>query len=333
MRVLQSFRSGRETTNPYLLQLVASLPEPVEVATFSWRAALLGDWQVFHLHWPEVLLRGTSPAKTAARRFLFALLLLRVRLTGRVIVRTMHNESAHEAQAPLDRLLTRRAERATTVWIRLNPFTVPPTTAPVVTILHGDYARWYADHVVGDRVRGRVLYFGLVRAYKGVEDLIDAFRAQPDPELSLTIAGRPADASLARQLGLRAAGDPRIRLALDYLGDAELATELGRSELVVLPYRRMHNSGATILALSLGRPVLVPANDVTRALRAEVGERWVQLFEGELDADDLTRALQAVRAIAADQRPDLGARDWDAIGRQHRDAYRLALDTRVGRRA
>ncbi len=63
--------------------------------------------------------------------------------------------------------------------------------------------------------------------------------------------------------------------ALGFAPDADLVREISMSEMVVLPYRFMHNSGAVLLALSLDRPVLVPDNEVNRLLEIEVGSDWV----------------------------------------------------------
>ncbi|MBM4515638.1 hypothetical protein GS432_01345 [Rhodococcus hoagii] len=61
----------------------------------------------------------------------------------------------------------------------------------------------------------------------------------------------------------------RVSSALGFAPDADLVREISMSEMVVLPYRFMHNSGAVLLALSLDRPVLVPDNEVNRCSRSK----------------------------------------------------------------
>jgi glycosyltransferase involved in cell wall biosynthesis len=168
-------------------------------------------------------------------------------------------------------------------------------------------------------------FVGLVRRYKGVESLIEAFRADDDPDLTLRIAGKPSTDELAQTVRSMAGGDPRISFLLRFLDDAELVQEITGSQLVVLPYRFMHNSGATLAALSLDRPVLVPDTDVNRLLAHEVGEQWVLRFEGDLDVADLRAALAATSPEALTGHPDLTARDWDQVGTAHADAYRRAI--------
>lgn len=330
--VLQSFPTPRETTNPYLAQLVRSAADGVTMRGFSWRTALFGRYDVLHLHWPEVLLRGTSRPRTALRRALFAAVLLRTRLSRIPVVRTLHNAQAHEAGPLAERLLVDLSQRWTTLWIRLNPSSTSPSSAPARTILHGHYTDWLAAHPQDDPVPGRLLYFGLVREYKGVEHLISTFALVPGSGLTLDVVGRPYTEALRRSLTEAAEGDERVTLQLEHVDDAALAREVGAAELVVLPYREMHNSGALLLALSLGRPALVPSSEVTAALAAEVGDDWVLTFDGDLEPADLDRALRRVRRPRTPA-PDLSHRDWDTVAEAHKQAYLDAIAAVRPRRA
>ena len=95
-----------------------------------------------------------------------------------------------------------------------------------------------------------VLFFGLVRQYKGVEDLLAAFRDLPDEGASLRVVGYPEDAALGRSVTEQAAADSRIGVRLECVDDETLAAEISAAQVVVLPYRHLHNSGAALLALN-----------------------------------------------------------------------------------
>ena len=328
MRVLQSFPEGRATTNPYLVQLDRGLREHLQVDGFSWWRALTAQYDVFHVHWPEILLQGRTPTRALARRLLFAILLTRLRLRHTAVVRTLHNLRSHEEKSPTDRRLLRAFDRHTTLWIRLNPFTPLPAGALERTIAHGEYRGWYAGHACPPTIPGRLLYFGLIRPYKGIDTLIESFTAQTDAAESsatLRIVGQPHTPELARTLGALAAGDPRIEFRLGYASDETLAHEIGEAELVVLPYQEMHNSGAALLALSLDRPILVPHNAVTEALANEVGSDWVLTYPGALSPQALTDALAAARFLRPTARPDLSARTWETGVAGHVEAYECAV--------
>ena len=331
VRVMQSFRTPRPTTNPYIVMLDQALAaEPgIEHSRFTWRRALLGRLDVMHFHWPEVLLEGDRAWKRWGKRQLFRLMLLRASLTRTVLVRTVHNlELPSGLDAPTARLLL-ALERRTRMRILLNERTRPAWESATVVIPHGHYVDWFAatprvpasPHTLG--------FAGLVRAYKGVESLVAAFeRTAPDrPGLRLRISGRPTSSALRTELESLAASDDRITLDLRFLDEDAFATAIMGAGGIVLPYRHMHNSGAALAALSLSRPVLVPRNEVNTDLAAEVGDGWVYQYDDDLDADDLRRFDDALAASRAPS-PDLGARDWGTVGEQHARAYRDALGTR-----
>jgi beta-1,4-mannosyltransferase len=325
--VLQSFPEPRVTTNPYVVMLRSALDDlpGVRVLTFSWRRALTARYDVVHAHWPEIWVSGQSPLKKLARQFLFVLFLLRLRVTRTPLVRTVHNLELPSGISRREVALLRWAERWTTLRIRINDATELDDSTPVATIVHGHYRGWYAPHPRRPRQRGRLAFVGQVRRYKGVDRLVEAFRDVPDADLSLRIAGRPTSDELAGQLRAAATEDPRISLQLDFLSDAELVAEISEAELVVLPYREMHNSGGALAALSVGTPVLVPDNEVNRRLAEEVGPGWVFSYAGPLTGAALTDAVAQLRAAPPAAEPDLSRREWDDAGRAHEAAYRRAV--------
>ncbi|MDQ1734501.1 MAG: beta,4-mannosyltransferase [Pseudonocardiales bacterium] len=270
------------------------------------------------------MLRGANPVKSWLRRLAFASLLLRLRLGRRALVRTMHNLHPHEQGPRTERWLIGLSERWTTLWIRLNDGEHRPGNVPMVTIAHGDYRDWYAGFEVPESCRGTLLYFGLVRTYKGVDQLLSAFADCADQSLTLRIMGKADAGPLRDAIEAAQTEDGRITAQLNHLSDAEVAREVGRAELVVLPYRDMFNSGTLVLALSLGRPVLVPSGEVTSALADEVGADWIIRYSGALTPEVLINALVTIRRQEPGRAPDLSRRTWDRVGAQHVSAYRTA---------
>lgn len=321
----QSFPRPRPTTNPYLVMLGDSLraTEGVELRFFSWRSALLGHYDVFHVHWPEILVAGRTPARALVRQLLTLLLLLKLRCTRTPIVRTLHNVRRPEGISRQERAILALLERQTRLVILLNTTTVPPPDVPSEVILHGHYRDWFADDDKPPAQPGRLAYFGLIRRYKGVDGLLRAFAELPG-DYHLDVAGKPSSEELAVTLSELAAADSRVSLQLNYLADAELVRVACQAELVVLPYREMHNSGGALTALSLDRPVLVPDNEVNRRLSEEVGEGWVHTYAGGLSAEQLAATLARVRISHLSARPDLSAREWQQTGPQHLAAYHRA---------
>jgi beta-1,4-mannosyltransferase len=323
--VLQSGGPPHARRNPYITQLLASLPESAVPLYFSWRRALVGRYDVLHVHWPDAALGGRTPLRAAVRSALWALVLLRLRWQRRALVRTLHDVEPYEPASWPQRWLLPLFDRWTTMWITLTEHTAPPRPAPVALVRHGHYRDWYADAPREDRIRGRLLHFGLLRRYKGTEALLGVFAQLPDERVTLRIVGYPRDDGVAAAVERARRDDPRVTARLEYVSDAELAREVSRSQLVVLPFDRVTNSGSLILALSLGRPVLVPATPITEEIADEVGSDWVLTYDPPLDPGALTRALAATEAPQHES-PDLSRRDWPAIGNEHAAAFARARD-------
>lgn len=320
--VMFSAEAIRPSTNPYLVELMAALPDDVEPVTFSRRRALIGPVDVLHVHWPETLFRRRDALRTLAASVLLVLCLTVMRLRGVRTVRTVHNESPHEAPRGAEGWLLRLMDRWTDELVLLNRHTRFDRDLPRTVVPLGEHTSTYARCAVPAPAVGRALHFGLIRPYKGIDTLVRVFRALDDDGASLHITGPVKDAGVLGEVERLVAGDHRIVVRAGFVPDDVLVREIGEAHLVVLPYRRMHNSGAALLALSLGRPVLVPDNDVNRDLAAETGPGWVRTYAGELD----TTALAAALAEPLPAGPvRFRGRSWPEIGAAHAAVYHRAV--------
>lgn len=311
-------------TTRYVVQLVEGAPAEVEFIFFSWWSAFFSRFDVFHVHWPEYLVRGRNPLVHLVRATLFSLLMLRLRLAGIPIVRTAHNLFPHEPGTVIERALLHLCDKQTTLFIRLNSATDMQGRNNVVTILHGHYKDRFAHIAAPASIPGRALYFGLIRPYKGVEDLLKVFSSIGNKDISLRVVGKPFD-SLGELVEHACGQDSRVSSLLRFVEDDVLVHEIGLSQMVVLPYKEMHNSGALLVALSLARPVLVPLSESNRLMAEEVGYDWLLTYEGEITSEILEQALmKTARAERADA-PNLKGRDWAVIGELHYQAYLQAM--------
>lgn len=302
-------------------QVVDEAPADVLHLPFSWGRALLGRYDLVHAHWPEYLARHRLPPLRVGKRILFDLWVRRLTVRRTPVVRTLHNLEPHQAGDPAEAALLERFDRLTAMRIRLNPFTPAPGPQPTVTIPHGHYVDRFAKLSRPEMLPGRLLLVGSLKPYKGVDRLVAEFSAHDDPSLTLRIVGRPMTPGLADALASAAASDARISHRLGLVPDAAMVEEMARAELVVLPYREMHNSGVVLLALSIGRPVLVPDNDVNRWLADETGPRWVHRFDPPFTMAAVVDALASSRRRPDDACPTLIDRDWETVARRHAEAY------------
>jgi glycosyltransferase involved in cell wall biosynthesis len=164
-----------------------------------------------------------------------------------------------------------------------------------------------------------VLCFGLMRPYKGIDVLLDAWRGIEDAEL--WIAGMPRmDIS-----HLRASAPANVRFVPRFITDSELPAYFQRADLVVLPYREIDQSGVLFTALAFGKPLLLsdvggfPEVASTGAARivpsGDAGTLRAALTE--LLGDPAALADMSSRAREAAE----GKYSWDAIAGQTLDLY------------
>lgn len=316
-------------TTKFVVQLVEGKHPETRYLFFSWWTAMFGKYDVFHVHWPEQLVRAKNPLTQKVKQFLFKLFMMRVKISRIAIVRTLHNLHPHEAGDGREADLLHQLDEATDLSIRLNEAT-PMDVSKGMTILHGHYIGRYPEAEASSCQVGRLLYFGLIRPYKGVERLVEVFQGMHDHDLSLRIVGRPTP-ELGALVRAACSGDERITSRLEFVADAVLAEEIYKSELVVLPYKEMHNSGAILVALSLARPVLAPRSSTNELLADEVGPGWVNMFDGELTEAILREALAQVRSARRSDLPQMGNRDWHVVGERHHLAYQQAVQNRLRR--
>ncbi|WP_417216888.1 glycosyltransferase [Arthrobacter sp.] len=298
----------------------------LDLLRFSWKTAFVETYDVIHFHWPEALLDGSTWFRRRGKELAFALLLLRIRLKRIAVVRTVHNLDLPQGLSFVRKQLITKCDDMTTLQISINPTTPHKPDLPQRLIPHGHYRDWFADVPRSEQVRGRIAFTGLIRRYKGVENLLDCFMhtAGGHPDLSLSVTGKPSSQDLENVVRNAAATDNRIRFSFGYVAEESLVAAITEAELVVLPYQHMHNSGSALAALSVQRPVLIPRNETNELLSLEVGAGWVYLYEGQLSAQDLTSTLADLRRRTPTKAPDLSARGWGTAGVQHRYAFREA---------
>jgi glycosyltransferase involved in cell wall biosynthesis len=107
----------------------------------------------------------------------------------------------------------------------------------------------------------RLLYLGVVRPFKGVEDLVTAFSALDRNQANrfrLSVVGETWEGWTAPDKAIARSPHADLIERVDrYVTDAELASYFQRADAVVLPYHRSSSSGPLQIAMSAGLPVVV----------------------------------------------------------------------------
>lgn len=331
IRMVSSPASGQPDSNPTVDMLLDSLPDHCRVDAFTWRRAFGGRYDILHVHWPEYFVQDRSLPRLAIKSVRLLALFALNRLRRRRSVITIHNLESHEPLPRLGEIALRGVHRLTDSHVYMYRGVFPPGARPFdVAIKRGDYRPLYGEHVdAAPRRSGsdarHVLQFGLVRPYKGVEDSIAAFSQLPPGFAHLLVAGNAKDPAYAETITNLAAATENADALLKHLSDDELAAQVQRADAVLLPYRKMYNSGAALLALTLGTPIIVPSSITMRELQSEVGPEWVLTYEGELTAATLNTTLANLGPRPSEP-PLLSERAWPLVGQQHAQLYRALID-------
>lgn len=316
---------GPRISNPFITQLVDNLGSDITVAEFSWRAALSTRYDVLHVHWPDALLNAPTPSRRLFKVLEVAALLALNKARGVKHVWTVHNVAPHEVMNWLQRRMLAAWSKSCDSLVYLSQAAIGDSADGRATVIkHGDYVPSMGEYFDLDvsPVQGRVLAFGLMRQYKGIETLIQALTSPETSNLSGRIVGRAVPEQYGSSLVTLAGATDRVGLKLEKVTDSQLAEEILAAEAVVLPYGKIYNSGAAILALTLGRPIIVTPSPTMLELRAEVGPAWVHCLPGELTAESLALAMADLRSHARPTRPTFVQRSWADIGEQYSALYR-----------
>jgi len=169
-----------------------------------------------------------------------------------------------------------------------------------------------------------ILFFGLIRQYKGLDVLLRALADVPDARL--VVAGDPLDPveplqALARELGV----DERVEWRLGFLADEEIPRLMHEATLVSLPYRKIDSSGVLATALGHGRPAVVTdVGGLPDAIREFGAGRVVPPEDAPALAAAIRELLEPEPLRAAFEGAEAARRalTWDAAAAAHEAVYR-----------
>ena len=131
--------------------------------------------------------------------------------------------------------------------------------------------------VTGKKV---ILFFGLIREYKGLDILIKANKYLQEKlnNYQILICGESyQDQDIYNKLIKEHSKNNEIRWINEYIPDSEVSTYFSASDIVVLPYRHASQSGIIPLAYSYQRPVV--ASDIKGIQEMVANQKTGFLFE------------------------------------------------------
>ncbi len=273
--------------NPYGRMMITSLERlGVDVRRIPYRHLLCLDAlkekpDVIHFQFidPYILpaYRSRETCRALFKGPLFLVQVLILRLCGCRIVWTIHNLGNHDKRRPnvewfysllfcrLAHALITHGKSAQEAVVRRYRLTRQSHRLHVVH--HPNYIDAYPNTISQKEARTRLgiepsrllfLFFGQIRPYKGLMELIDAFRDLQPIDADLWVAGEATEQGLADELTRADANIHSLHCTLKRIPDLDVQIYMNACDVVVLPYRRILTSGAALLAMSFGRVCVAP---------------------------------------------------------------------------
>lgn len=225
----------------------------------------------------------------------------------------------------------------------LAGFPVPPSRVRVIP--HGHYLPYRPEEMpTREEARARLglpidapvlLFFGQIKRVKGLDTLLRALPklAEAHPDALLVVAGQvwkdtwDRYAELIDALGL----GHRVIARVEHIPDEDVPFYFRAADVVVLPYRRVYQSGVLLMAYSFSKPVVASA---VGGLKETIRDGETGYLVRSEDPDALARALGEIlgdpaRAAAmgeAGYRLVAERFSWDVIARQTLAFYQEVLE-------
>lgn len=201
---------------------------------------------------------------------------------------------------------------------------------PVLVAPHGPYDQYLDRPAAKSDAEGRadaavalvqaaprpsavnLLSFGLIRPYKGLEDLLAAFdrlTADDAARFWLTVVGETWE-NCASISGLIEQNSHRERITFvnEYVPDSAVAAAFRHADILVLPYRRSSSSGVLHIAMSYGLPVvLTSVGGLPEAARDYEGA----IFVAPGDPDSLRSGIMRAEQMVGQRFTD--PHDWTPV--------------------
>jgi glycosyltransferase involved in cell wall biosynthesis len=310
----------------------------------GWLVRNRRETRVLHFHWPQSWYRHAAQPGgplTWIKLTLFALRLAAARALGYRVAWTVHEVyPLNPARRWVDRLGSRILARASNLLMANDPQTAAEARAElgrgardVVVVRHPSYSGAYPAGRDRAAVRAELgipdssfvfLLFGHVTEYKRVQDYVAAFRGAALDDAAILVAGLVQHEPSAAAVRAAAAEDPRVKHALEFIPDERVAELFAASDAAIAPRQDGGTSGALVLALSLGVPVVAARVDTYADVTG--GETAAWLFEpgdpGAVvaaleraagDRDAARRKGEAGRALVTERTWDGMAEDVAAL--------------------
>lgn len=134
-----------------------------------------------------------------------------------------------------------------------------------------------------------ILFFGLIREYKGLDILLEAFKLLPEG-YQLIVAGEPYGSFEPYQRIIDSCGaKDRIKVITEYIKDSEVKKYFSAADVSVLPYRSATQSGISSISYHFDLPMIVTN---VGGLKETIGDRGTGLVVSNADPELIASEIE-----------------------------------------
>ena len=295
MKVL-AFPKYKNGGNPYTNNLYKYFEKCSSyiIDEFTFWRPFLSFYDIFHLHWPDYFFVRSRSYTLVRVAYLFLIVTV-FKASKTKLIWTVHNLEPHNNYHP------RLYEFFIHLWCYLiDGFIVMSDQAhfliknkyPMLkykrykVIYHGIYDNYLNDispinarkyFSIKDDTKV-LLFIGTIDKYKNVLSLINEFNKLDEKKYMLIIAGKVKNNELKNKI-IRKSINKNIVLHLQYISDEKLQFYYNACDMVIIPYKRILNSGSVMLALTFNKSVMCPHLGSIVELQSILGEKTINTYK------------------------------------------------------
>ncbi|GAB2197305.1 glycosyltransferase [Sessilibacter sp. MAH4] len=352
IRVLAWPKDKNKLSNPYNFILYGAMSSNVIVDEFHHRSMRVSGQNIFHLHWPDLLLRDKRWWRAVYRFSRLLRAIKKFKQQGGKVVWTVHNLQPHSLRFPqLAEYFMEKFIKNVDGFLFLSQYSrdcflekYPQfESTPWAVTPHVHYQAYYgvadlfddskksmtsndtSDENSKKYTKPTILMFGKIRDHKGLDALVEAKSQLPEGSCQLSIVGDLGKYQLDQDILKYIDRDANITTTFEYIHDRDIPKYFSKSSAVILPYTDILNSGTAVLALSFNVPIIAPKIGSLISLRDEFGDDWVYLYDQPLNAEKLAASLEWLKQRRSGT-INLASLKPAKIAEQTEDFYRILID-------
>lgn len=298
---------------------------------------------VLHMHWisPYVMwLTWSKNPMVFSLKYLSLLLdCFLLRLTRVKLVWTIHNKLAHEnndktREIKIRILLARWADKlifhSQEAMLEVEKLYGCELAHKSEIIFHGNYDNCYPDAIedkkslkdkygINDESKV-ILFFGSIKKYKGVENLLEVASKLDNKNIIFLVAGEPIPSDYSNKIR-SLTKTSNIRLELSFLDDQSLINLISLSDVVVLPFSDTLTSGSVILAMTCGKGLILPDSAKVFGCVPSGGVKYFSDSES-LQQVIINLTSSEMSSMGAENLKKAKSMTWDRVGSLTENLYK-----------